>query len=104
MSSGFDMSIVQRGARLKRTPYFEATQRYGARGYSVYNHMLFPINFDDLEAEYWKLGDDVTVWDVGVEHDGDATYSEYVLVSRLFVGEPLMGVAQVGGGHHQVLE
>jgi len=63
----FDMSLVQRGARLRRSPYFEATQRWGAKAYTVYNHMLFPIRFDDLEAEYWHLLEHVTLWDVAVE-------------------------------------
>ncbi|MFQ5944498.1 MAG: glycine cleavage system protein T, partial [Anaerolineales bacterium] len=66
-SAEFNMAICQRGARLRRSPYFEATQRYGAKGYTVYNHMLFPINFDDLEQEYQALLDDVTLWDVSVE-------------------------------------
>ena len=39
----FDPALVQRGARLRRSPYFEATQRAGCRGYTVYNHMLLPI-------------------------------------------------------------
>ena len=73
MKSHFDPGLVQRGARLRRTPFFEATQRYGAKGYTVYNHMLFPINFDDLEAEYWKLLNDVTIWDVGVERQLEIT-------------------------------
>jgi aminomethyltransferase len=67
MKSSFDMALVQRGARLRRTPFFDATQHHGAMGYTVYNHMLFPIQFDDLEAEYWKLVNEVTLWDVGVE-------------------------------------
>ncbi|MBI4543518.1 MAG: glycine cleavage system protein T [Gemmatimonadetes bacterium] len=61
------MSAVQCGARLRRTPFFEATQRYGAKGYTVYNHMLFPIRFADLEEEYWHLINHVTLWDVAVE-------------------------------------
>src|SRR3990172_4418744 len=65
----FDMRLVQRGARLRRSPFFDATQRHGARGYTVYNHMLFPIRFDDLEAEYWKLVNEVTLWDVGVRSE-----------------------------------
>ena len=73
MHTGFDMRLIQRGARLRRTPYFEATQRYGAKGYTVYNHMLFPIQYDDLEAEYWKLLNDVTVWDVSVERNVEIT-------------------------------
>ena len=67
MKPAFEMALIQRGARLRRTPFFEATQRHGAKGYTVYNHMLFPIRFDDLEAEYWKLVNEVTLWDVGVE-------------------------------------
>lgn len=67
MSAGFDMSKVQRGARLRRTPYFEATQKYGAEGYTVYNHMLFPIQYNNLEDEYNSLLNDVTIWDVSVE-------------------------------------
>lgn len=65
----FDMSLVQRGARLRRSPFFEATQRYGPRGFTVYNHMLFPIAFDDFEAEYWHLLEHVTLWDVSVERN-----------------------------------
>jgi len=63
----FDMSLVQRGARLRRSPFYEAEQRHGPRGYTVYNHMLFPINFDDFEKEYWHLLNHVTLWDVAVE-------------------------------------
>jgi glycine cleavage system aminomethyltransferase T len=65
--SGFDMSLVQRGARLRRSPYHEATQRYGPRGFTVYNHMLFPIRFDTFDAEFDALLTGVTLWDVAVE-------------------------------------
>jgi aminomethyltransferase len=65
--AALDMARVQRGARLRRTPYFEATQRAGAWGYTVYNHMLFPIQFDTFEAEFDALLNDVTIWDVSVE-------------------------------------
>jgi aminomethyltransferase len=63
----FDMSQVQRGARNRRTPYYEATQRYGPKGFTVYNHMYFPIRFDTFEAEFDALLNDVTIWDVSVE-------------------------------------
>jgi aminomethyltransferase len=69
----FDMALVQRGARLRRSPFFEATQRYGARAYTVYNHMLFPIAFGDLEEEYWHLVNHVTLWDVAVERQLEIT-------------------------------
>lgn len=63
----FDMSLVQRGARLRRSPFFEAEQRHSPRGYTVYNHMLFPTNYDDFESEYHHLLNHVTLWDVAVE-------------------------------------
>jgi glycine cleavage system aminomethyltransferase T len=63
----FDMSLVQRGARNRRTPYYEATQQYGPKGFTVYNHMYFPIRFDSFEAEFEALLNDVTIWDVSVE-------------------------------------
>ena len=63
----FDMSLVQRGARNRRTPYYEATQRYDPKGYTVYNHMYFPIRFDTFENEFDALLNRVTLWDVSVE-------------------------------------
>jgi aminomethyltransferase len=65
--TAFDMSLVQSGARLRRSPFYDAEQRHGPKGYTVYNHMLFPIRYDDLEAEYWHLLEHVTLWDVAVE-------------------------------------
>jgi glycine cleavage system aminomethyltransferase T len=63
----FDMGLVQRGARNRRTPYYEAEQRHSPLGYTVYNHMYFPIRFDTFENEFKALLNDVTVWDVAVE-------------------------------------
>ena len=67
MAEPFDMSLVQRGARNRRTPYYEATQKYGPKGFTVYNHMYFPIRFDSFEKEFDALLNDVTLWDVSVE-------------------------------------
>ena len=63
----FDMALVQRGARNRRTPYYEATQKYDPKGFTVYNHMYFPIRFDSFENEFQALLHDVTLWDVSVE-------------------------------------
>jgi glycine cleavage system aminomethyltransferase T len=63
----FDMSTVQCGARIRRSPFYEAEQRHGPLGYTVYNHMFFPIRYDSFEAEYWHLLEHVTLWDVAVE-------------------------------------
>lgn len=69
----FDMRLIQRGARLRRSPYFEATRQYGCRAYTVYNHMFLPSYYDDPVSEYWHLLEHVTLWDVSVERQVEIT-------------------------------
>jgi glycine cleavage system aminomethyltransferase T len=98
----FDMSLVQRGARLRRTPFFEATQRYGARAYTVYNHTLFPICFADLEEEYWHLVHHVTLWDVAVERQVEITGPDAFTFTNLLTPRDLSRCA-VGQGKYVVI-
>jgi glycine cleavage system T protein len=67
MAQAFDIATIARGARIRRSPYFEATQRYGCKSYTVYNHMYLPNYYDDPVNEYQRLLNDVTLWDVSVE-------------------------------------
>jgi glycine cleavage system T protein len=69
----FDITLITRGARIRRSPFFEATQKYGCKSYTVYNHMLLPSYYDDPVKEYWKLIEGVTLWDVGVERQVEIT-------------------------------
>ena len=67
MTESFDMGLVQSGARNRRTPYYEATQKHRPQGFTVYNHMYFPIRFGTFEDEFDALLNQVTLWDVAVE-------------------------------------
>jgi aminomethyltransferase len=96
------MTLVQRGARLRRTPFFEATQRYGPRGFTVYNHMFFPIAYDDLEAEYWRLINDVTLWDVSVERQVEITGPDAFRFTNMLTPRDLSQCA-VGQGKYVVI-
>jgi len=52
----------------RRSVYFDATVRYGAKAWDLYNHMLIPsIYSDDPEEEYWQNINKVALWDVAVE-------------------------------------
>ncbi|MCH7869564.1 MAG: glycine cleavage system protein T [Myxococcales bacterium] len=55
------------GPWYRKTPFFEATRRYGCSAYDIYNHTYLPGYYDDPETEYWALVNDVTIWDVGCE-------------------------------------
>ena len=102
MNAGFDMTKVQRGARLRRTPYFEATQRYGPKGFTVYNHMLFPTHYDDFEREYDKLRNDVTLWDVGVERNVEITGPDGFDFTNLLTPRDL-SKCEIGQGKYVVI-
>lgn len=102
MPAPFAMSLVQRGARLRRTPFFEATQRYGATAYTVYNHMLFPICFGDLEDEYWHLINHVTLWDVAVERQLEITGRDAFTFVNMLTPRDLTRCA-VGQGKYVVI-
>jgi glycine cleavage system aminomethyltransferase T len=98
----FDMGLVQRGSRLRRTPYFAATQRAGAVGYTVYNHMLFPIGYADLVEEYWHLLRHVTLWDVAVERQVEITGPDAFRFTNLLTPRDLSRCA-VGQGKYVVI-
>ena len=51
----------------RKSPFFQSTQKYGAKAYDIYCHMYLPIYYDDPVKEYWALVNDVTLWDVSVE-------------------------------------
>ncbi len=89
MTQSFDMDLVQRGARLRRSPFFASTQRYGAKAYTVYNHTFFPIRYDDLEKEYAALINDVTLWDVCVERQVEITGPDAAAFTNLLTPRDL---------------
>ncbi len=55
------------GPWYRKSPFFEATRRYGCTGYDIYNHTYLPAYYDEPNVEYWALVNGVTVWDVGCE-------------------------------------
>jgi len=54
-------------ARLRPSPFYEAVVAEGMTTATVYNRMIMPASFGDREAEYWRLINGVSMWDVGVE-------------------------------------
>ena len=55
------------GTQIRKSPYFDATVRWGARAFSVYNHMYIPRDFGDPEQNFWNLVNDAILCDVSVE-------------------------------------
>ncbi len=61
------------GPRVRKSPYFDATLRCGARAFTVYNHMYMPSLYTSPIEEYWNLVDGVTLWDVSCQRQIEIT-------------------------------
>ena len=55
------------GTQIRKSPYFDATVRWGATAFSVYNHMYIPRDFGNPEQNFWNLINDAILCDVAVE-------------------------------------
>ena len=63
----YKTSKVVFSPRVRKSPYFNSTMKYGAQAFSVYNHMYMPISFEGTIEDYNNLLNGVQLWDVGVE-------------------------------------
>ena len=61
------------GTQIRKSPYFDATVKWGATGFSVYNHMYIPRDFGDPEKNFWNLINDAILCDVAVERQVEIT-------------------------------
>ena len=55
------------GSRVRKSPYYESTLKYGVTGFTVYNKMYLPTGFSDPSKEYESLLNDVTFGDFAAE-------------------------------------
>ena len=61
------------GTQIRKSPFFDATVRWGATAFSVYNHMYIPRDFGDPEQNFWNLINDAILCDVSVERQVEIT-------------------------------
>ena len=61
------------GTQIRKSPFFDATVRWGATGFSVYNHMYIPRDFGSAEQNFWNLVNDAILCDVAVERQVEIT-------------------------------
>jgi len=84
------------GTQIRKSPYFDATVRWGARGFSVYNHMYIPRDFGDPEQNFWNLVNDAILCDVAVERQVEITGPDAARFVQMLTPRDLskMGVGQ----------
>ncbi len=81
------------GTQIRKSPYFDATVRWGAQGFSVYNHMYIPRDFGDPEQNFWNLVNDAILCDVGVERQVEITGPDAARFTQMLTPRDLSGMA-----------
>ena len=61
------------GTQIRKSPYFNSTVKWGATGFSVYNHMYIPRDFGNPEQNFWNLVNEAILCDVAVERQVEIT-------------------------------
>ena len=81
------------GTQIRKSPYFDATVRWGAKGFSVYNHMYIPRDFGDPEQNFWNLVNTAILCDVAVERQVEITGPDAMRFAQLLTPRDLSAMA-----------
>ncbi|WP_366654229.1 glycine cleavage T C-terminal barrel domain-containing protein [Fodinicurvata sp. EGI_FJ10296] len=81
------------GTQIRKSPYFDATVRWGARAFSVYNHMYIPRDFGDPEQNFWNLVNDAILCDVAVERQVEITGPDAAAFTQMLTPRDLSTMA-----------
>ncbi len=81
------------GTQIRKSPYFDATVRWGAQGFSVYNHMYIPRDFGDPEQNFWNLVNDAILCDVAVERQVEITGPDAAKFTQMLTPRDLSNMA-----------
>ena len=87
------------GARVRKSPFFKSTCKYGLKAASVYNHMYMPTSYGDPDAEYNRLINGVAVWDVAVERQVAIKGSAAIKLAKYLTPRNLDGLV-IGQGKY----
>ena len=77
------------GTQIRKSPYFDATLRSGATGFSVYNHMYIPRDFGSPEQNFWNLVSKAILCDVAVERQVEITGPDAARFTQLLTSRDL---------------
>ena len=61
------------GTQIRKSPFFNSTVKWGAKDFSVYNHMYIPRDFGNPEENFWNLINNAILCDVSVERQVEIT-------------------------------
>lgn len=87
------VGLFRFGTQIRKSPFFDATVRWGAQEFSVYNHMYIPRNFTNSEHNFWNLINSAILCDVGVERQVEITGPDAAKFVQLLTPRDLSNLA-----------
>ena len=81
------------GTQIRKSPYFDATVRWGAKDFSVYNHMYIPRDFGDPERNFWNLVNAAILCDVAVERQVEITGQDAARFTQMLTPRDLSSMS-----------
>ena len=81
------------GTQIRKSPYFDSTVKWGATGFSVYNHMYIPRDFGSPEQNFWNLIEKAILCDVAVERQVEITWPDAYKFTQLLTPRDLSKLA-----------
>ena len=81
------------GTQIRKSPYFDSTVKWGATGFSVYNHMYIPRDFGNPEQNFWNLIQTAILCDVAVERQVEITGPDAYKFTQLLTPRDLSKLA-----------
>ena len=81
------------GTQIRKSPYFDSTVKWGATGFSVYNHMYIPRDFGNPEKNFWNLIEKAILCDVAVERQVEITGPDAFKFTQLLTPRDLSKLA-----------
>jgi aminomethyltransferase len=90
------------GPRVRKSPYFDATVRSGAKAFTVYNHTYMPTMYTTEVEEYWNLVEGVTLWDVTCQRQIEITGADAFEFIQLLTPRDL-SICKVGDCRYVVI-
>ena len=102
MSQARTQRSVSFGPRVRKSPFFDATLRWGATAFTVYNHTYLPASYGDAVRDYWSLVNDVTLWDVACQRQVEISGADAFELIQVLTPRD-MSICEVGQCQYMAL-
>jgi len=88
--------------RFRKSPYFEATLRWGVQSFQPYNHILMPQIFSSEEDECENLRKNVCLWDVSCERQIEVSGEDALQLAEMLTPRNVSSM-KVGEARYAVM-